>query len=110
MEHIQYNFTDPWKEVDGERSSLKAPHPFLTDPAVRQALNVLVDRAAVQEQIYGRTGITTANFLNAPAQYNSKSTKWEFSIDRANQILEAAGWKRGGDGVRTKDGKRLKLV
>ncbi len=65
IEHIQLNNTDPWKEVDGERSSLKTKHPFLTDPAVRQALNLLVDRAAVQEQIYGRTGIATANFLNA---------------------------------------------
>ena len=67
IEHIQLNYTDPWKEVDGERSSLKTKHPFLTDPAVRQALNLLVDRASVQEQIYGRTGIATANFLNAPA-------------------------------------------
>jgi len=49
IEHIQCNFTDPWKEVDGERASVKAPHPLLTDPAVRQALNVLVDRASIQE-------------------------------------------------------------
>ena len=27
IEHLQLNNTDPWKEVDGERSSLKAPHP-----------------------------------------------------------------------------------
>ena len=66
IEHIQLNNTDPWTEVDGERSSIKTKHPFLTDPAVRQALNLLVDRGAVQEQIYGRTGIATANFLNEP--------------------------------------------
>ena len=53
-EHIQCNLTDPWTEVDGERSSVKTTHPLLSDPAVRQALNLLVDRAAVQEQIYGR--------------------------------------------------------
>jgi peptide/nickel transport system substrate-binding protein len=110
MEHIQCNQTDPWKEVDGERSSLKARHPFLTDPAVRQALSLLVDRAAVQEQIYGRTAITTANFLNAPARFNSKNTKWEFNVDKANQVLDAAGWKRGPDGVRAKDGVKLKMV
>ena len=46
IEHIQLNNTDPWKEVDGERSSIKTKHPFLTDPAVRQALTLLVDRAA----------------------------------------------------------------
>jgi peptide/nickel transport system substrate-binding protein len=110
IEHIGCNFSDPWTEVDGERSNPKSRHPTLSDPAVRQALNLLVDRAAVQEQIYGRTGITTANFNNAPAAINSKNTKWEFNVDKANQLLEAAGWKRGGDGVRAKDGKKLKFV
>jgi peptide/nickel transport system substrate-binding protein len=110
IEHIQCNQTDPWKEVDGERSSVKAPHPFLTDPAVRQALSVLVDRGSVQEQIYGRGGQATANFLNAPSRYASKANRWEFNIDKANQILEAAGWKRGPDGIRAKDGKKLKML
>jgi peptide/nickel transport system substrate-binding protein len=110
IEHIGVNFTDPWKEVDGERSSIKTKHPFLSDPAVRQALNLLVDRASIQEQIYGRTGISTANFLNAPERFRSKSTKWEFSIDKANQVLDAAGWKRGGDGIREKGGIKLKMV
>jgi peptide/nickel transport system substrate-binding protein len=110
IEHIQLNNTDPWTEVEGERSSAKSKHPFLTDPAVRQALNLLVDRASVQEQIYGRTGLATANFLNAPEKVRSKNTRFEFSIDKANQILDQAGWKRGGDGMRAKDGKKLKLV
>ena len=110
IEHIQCNFTDPWKEVDGERSSIKTKHPFLSDPAVRQALSLLVDRASVQEQIYGRTGIATANYLNAPSRFQSKNTKWEFSVDKANQILDAAGWKKGSDGIREKGGVKLKMV
>jgi peptide/nickel transport system substrate-binding protein len=109
-EHIQCNFSDPWTEVEGERASAKTTHPLLSDRAVRQALNLLVDRAAVQEQIYGRQGQTSANFLNAPSRFFSKNTRWEFSIDKANQVLEAAGWKRGADGVRAKDGKRLKML
>jgi len=110
IEHIQCNFTDPWKEVDGERSSAKTKHPFLSDPAVRQALSLLVDRASVQEQIYGRTGITTANYLNAPSRFQSKNTKWEFNVDKANQVLDGAGWKRGSDGIREKGGVKLKMV
>jgi len=31
-------------------------------------------------------------------------------VDKANQLLDAAGWTRGPDGVRAKDGKKLKLV
>ncbi len=110
IEHIQLNNTDPWTEVDGERASVKTRHPVLADPAVRQALNLLVDRGSVQEQIYGRTGIATANFLNAPERFRSRNTRWEFSVDKANQLLDQAGWKRGPDGIRTRDGKRLKLL
>src|SRR5229473_2458130 len=68
-EFIQLNFTDPLKEVDGERSSVKAPHPFLSDPSVRTALGLVVDRATIQEQIYGRLGQLTANFLNLPRRF-----------------------------------------
>ena len=110
IEYIAINFTDPWQEVDGERSSLKTKHPLFTDPAVRQAMNMLVDRGAIQEFIYGRTGSSTANFLNSPERYRSKTTKWEFNVDKAAQLLEGAGWKKGADGIRAKDGKKMKLV
>jgi len=110
IEHIQVNSTDPWTEVDGERSSVKTQHPLFSDPAVRQALALLIDRAAVQAHIYGRIGIATGNFVNNPPRFVSKNTNWEFNVDKANQLLDEAGWKRGPDSIRTKDGKRLKLV
>jgi peptide/nickel transport system substrate-binding protein len=110
IEHIQLNNTDPRIEVDGERSSVKTRHPFLTDPAVRQALNLLVDRASVHKFIYGRTGYDTANFLNAPEKFVSKNTHYEFNIEKAIELLDAAGWKPGADGIREKDGVKLKVV
>jgi peptide/nickel transport system substrate-binding protein len=110
IEHIQLNSTDPWTEVDGERSSIKTKHPLFSDPAVRQAMKLLVDRASVEKHIYGRTGIATGNFVNNPQRFVSKNTQWEFNVEKANQLLEQAGWKRGSDGIRAKDGKRLKLV
>ena len=110
IEHIQLNSTDPWTEVDGERSSIKTKHPLFGDPAVRQAMKLLVDRASVEKHIYGRTGIATGNFVNNPARFASKNTQWELNIEKANQLLEQAGWKRGPDGIRAKDGEKLKLV
>ena len=110
IEHIQLNSTDPWTEVDGERSSMKSKHPTLTDKAVRRALGLLIDRKSVEDHIYGRTGIATGNFVNNPKRFVSTNTKWEFNIDKANQILEEAGWKKGPDGIRAKDGKKLKFV
>jgi peptide/nickel transport system substrate-binding protein len=110
VEHITLNNTDPWKEVDGERSSTKTTHPFLTDPAVRQALNLLVDRLSIEKFIYGRTGTATANYINNPPAFVSKNTSFEFSIDKAIALLDQAGWKPGADGIREKDGIRLHIV
>jgi len=110
IEHIQVNQTDPWTEVDGERSSLKTKHPTLQFKEVREALSLLVDRDSIEKHIYGRTGPATPNFLNNPERFRSKTTSKEFSIDKANAMLDAAGWVRGSDGIRAKDGKKLKFV
>jgi peptide/nickel transport system substrate-binding protein len=110
IEHIQLNTTDPWTEVDGERSSLKTKHPTLSDPAVRQALSMLVDKDSVEKHIYGRTGTAQANFVYNPKRFSSPNMKYGFNVDKANELLDKAGWKRGADGIREKDGKKLKFV
>jgi peptide/nickel transport system substrate-binding protein len=73
-------------------------------------LSLLVDRAGVQAHIYGRAGTATANFVNAPERFASQHTHWEFNIDKANRLLDQAGWQGGPDGLRRKDGKQLKFV
>src|SRR5258708_29587024 len=91
IEHIQLNTTDPWTELDGERSKLGTKHPTLSDPAVRQALSVLVDKDSVEKFIYGRTGPATANFVDNPEKFRSKNIKFEFNVDNANASLDNAG-------------------
>ncbi len=110
IEFIQLNPTDPYTEVDGERGSVKSKHFAFTEAAVREAMSLLADRKGIQDFIYGRTGVATSNFMNNPPRFRSPNTKWEFNIDKANQILDGAGWKRGADGVREKGGKKMKFV
>jgi peptide/nickel transport system substrate-binding protein len=110
VEHILINQTDPWTEVDGERSSLKKPHPFQTELIIRQAYAKAVDRRTVAEQFYGPAGQPTSNYITAPPRYVSPNTSWEFDLKKAAELLDQAGWKRGSDGMRVKDGQRMKLV
>ncbi len=110
IEFISLNVTDPWNEVEGERGHKSSKHPAFSDKAVREAMSMLVDRKGVQDFIYGRGGIATSNFLNNPPRYRSPNTKYEFNIDKANQVLEAAGWKKGADGIRAKGNVKLKFV
>jgi peptide/nickel transport system substrate-binding protein len=110
IEFIQLNITDPWNEVDGERGSVKSHHFAFSDPKVREAMSLLCDKKSMQEFIYGRTGTATANFMNNPSRFRSPNTKWEFNVDKANTLLDAAGWKKGADGIREKGGKKMKFV
>ncbi len=110
IEYIMLNSADPWNEVDGERSSPKSRHPVLSEAPVRQALALLLDRKSIQDFVFGRTGIATPNFINNPPALDSPNTKAEFGIEKANALLDTAGWKRGSDGLREKAGRRLKFL
>ena len=110
IEHIQLNNTDPWTEVDGERSSLKTKHPILSD------FDGPPGAGAAGRQGFGREAHLRprrrgdAELHQQPGTLPSKTTKYEFNVDKAIDILEKAGWKKGADGIREKDGKKLKLA
>lgn len=105
IEQIAFNFSDPNQEIDGERSSLRAPHPFLTDRAVRQAMTLAIDRESIASEIFlgGEIQPAARNILTGIASLESPNTSIEFNIEAANDLLDRAGWVREGD-ARSKDG------
>ena len=113
VERIEVNWTDPSPEKGAIRSTKEAgPHPFLSDPAVRKALSISIDRDLLVEAGYGASGQATCNILPAPEIYASTNVDWCLTqdIDEANRLLDEAGWERGSDGVRAKDGVRLSIL
>ena len=118
VERLVVNFTDPDPEPDSglEPSEWSAgapnPHPFLTDPDVRRALSLAIDRGRIAEQLYGTAGEPTCNLVTAPPQFVSPHNEGclEQDIARANALLDAAGWLRGSDGIRQMEGVRLHIL
>lgn len=112
VERLMVNLTDPSPELGDERSTRKHPHPFLSDINVRKALSMAIDRELLVEIGYGSAGRPTCNVLPAPAIYRSTANDACLvqDIDQANQMLDEAGWTRGGDGVREKDGVRISIL
>ena len=112
VERIEMNLTDPSPSLDADtRSTRKAPHPFLTDINVRKAMSMAIDRTLLVEIGYGKAGKVTCDLVPAPdlfAANNDYCVKQD--IDGANALLDSAGWKKGADGVRTKDGMRLSVL
>jgi peptide/nickel transport system substrate-binding protein len=109
-EHIQLNYTDPWTEVDGERSSIKTRHPFFSDPAVRKAFSYAVNRKLIVDELYGAGGQVGIYMVFNPKKYVPEGGRWEFNLEKAARMLDEAGWRRGPDGVRQKDGRRMKVL
>jgi len=112
VERIETNQTNPSPDLpEGERSTAKHPHPFLTDIRVRKALSMAIDRNLLVEVGYGPAGRPTCNLVPAPAVYASDNTEClKQDIEGAKALLEEAGWKVGADGIREKDGMKLKML
>ena len=112
VERIEMNLTDPSPSLpEGERSTAKHPHPFLSDIRVRKALSMAIDRDLLVEVGYGQAGRPTCNLVPAPQIYASDNVDcMTQDIEGAKALLEEAGWTVGGDGVRTKDGMRLSIL
>ena len=108
VESLMVNFTEPESSVD--------PHPFLSDPAVREALSLAIDRAAIAALYGTRAARPTCdilpNVVPAPAPYVSPSNDDCFIQDQemARGLLDDAGWQPGADGIREKDGVRLSVL
>lgn len=111
-ERILINHTNPNKETpEGERSSLKFPHPFFSDKKVRQAFSLAIDNNIIATQLYGYTGKATSNFVVAPLNLVSPNTRNEFNLDKAKKLLDETGWIDSNDnGIRDKNGIEMKVL
>lgn len=113
VERVEVNMTDPSADLpEGERSTVKHPHPIFSDANVRKALSMAIDRQTLVDVGYGGAGRPTCNLVPAPAAYASDNTGClTQDMEEAKKLLEEAGWvDSDGDGVREKDGKKLSIV
>ena len=110
VERVNLQFADPWTEVDGQRSEMNTPHPFLTDPAVREAIFYAVNRQQIVDAFYGEGNEVATNIVYGDEPVISKNTFYEYDPEKAKQILEDAGWVVNDSGVREKDGVQLDVV
>jgi peptide/nickel transport system substrate-binding protein len=109
VEQLLLNFADPNEEVNGARSEPTTQHPFFSDKVVRDALRLATDSETIATELYGESGLPTANTLVAPTTFNSPNTTVEFDPDGAASLLDEAGWTMDGD-VRARDGQKLSIV
>lgn len=97
---ISLPFTAP-QEINGR----KVGNAVTSDPAIRKAINMGLDRQTIVEvavQGHGTPAYGPADTL----PWAGKNEQVEFDLEGAKALLDEAGWVTGNDGIRSKDGVR----
>lgn len=111
--------------------AMNANNGATADKAVRQALMYATDRQGFCDSYFGwdkkasdevkkvKGGYVPAAYWNPASESLGAVVRNEetidglntyaFDMDKANQVLDEAGWVRGADGIREKDGQKLEI-
>lgn len=82
----------------------------LADNKVRQALSYATNRQEIIKKVLDGSGQPVYSlFLPGMIDYSQSSAHSQFNLNKANQILDSDGWKKGQDGFRGKDGVGLEI-
>jgi len=86
--------------------------PLFQDVRVRQAMIHAIDRETIRDTVMmGRAQLCTG--IIAPVlkwAYNPNVKTYPYNLKKARALLADAGWKKGPDGILTKDGKKFSFT
>jgi peptide/nickel transport system substrate-binding protein len=108
-----YGYLDWWPNSLWMNDKL-APY---SDPKVRKAISLAINRDQINEVLYGGAKIATIYpfplypnlqaFADSP-EVKAEEAKYEpgkYDLDESAKLMEGAGWTKNGDGLWEKDGK-----
>jgi peptide/nickel transport system substrate-binding protein len=88
-------------------------HKELLDPKVREALEYAIDRNEIVQTAWlgfaspGSTIVPAGNATGGVQWHDSSVQPLPYDPDKANQILDSLGYRRGSDGVRVANGEPM---
>ncbi|WP_390901943.1 TIGR04028 family ABC transporter substrate-binding protein [Serratia quinivorans] len=90
--------------------AFRPDNPLVSDLRVRQALLHATDSKQIVDTLFSVNYPQAKSVIaSSAAGFVDLSAKLKFDPELANRLLDEAGWKKGGDGLREKDGKKLLL-
>ena len=88
----------------------KVDKELMSDVRVRRAMNLAVDQKAIADAVtFGLAESATTMLSPNVMDFNPKLDRAIYgeNVKEAERLLDEAGWKKGADGFRYKDGKKL---
>ena len=103
-------FRTSWSSI--KHFPLNNSLPQLSDKRVRQAMMYALDRQQIIDDIWsGAASLAHSNLSpKYDFYYNTDLKQYEYDPEKAEALLDEAGWKVGADGIREKDGEKLSFT
>jgi peptide/nickel transport system substrate-binding protein len=84
--------------------------PLTSDPKVRRAINLGINRQAMIDTVLAGAGKPAATPISPYLdQWYDQSASFPHDPAEAGRLLDEAGWKAGADGKRSRDGQAARL-
>jgi len=103
---LHFNFSTP--NPNAFTMILNVAEAPFDDPAVRLAVIDAVDYGEIAEDVFGGVFEPATGFYRPMFPWALENQHTD--LGTAEALLDEAGWAAGSDGVRTKDGERLRLT
>jgi peptide/nickel transport system substrate-binding protein len=82
--------------------------PYWQEQPVREAILTAIDRQGIVDKVLqGKGKVLDANVAPTSWAFNPDVARHPFDLARAKGLLDAAGWRPGGDSTREKGGQKL---
>lgn len=107
------NFTIYAPSTRGVNNSIvfRPDNPLVSDINVRKALSLAVNRDEIISTIFSKNYPKATSVIASTAiGYVPQIDKLTYDLEKAASLLDEAGFKRGADGIREKDGQKLVLT
>ena len=102
--------------VQWEHLTYNLRNKALADPKVRQAVNLGVNRQEIVDKLLktfteDATVLNNRIYMNDQAEYEDNAGNFaNQDVEKANSLLDEAGWVKGSDGIRAKGGEKLSFI
>jgi peptide/nickel transport system substrate-binding protein len=81
----------------------------MADPAIRQAIATVLDREAIADGPYAGTALPAGTVVPDGIWFGGDGPTPTPNVAHARDLLDAAGWTAGADGIRTRDGLSARI-
>jgi peptide/nickel transport system substrate-binding protein len=97
-----------WQGLSYQQLTLDLQNDFFKDVNVRHALAYAINKDnLVKNLLMGHGAAAWSHATPQRWDYNPDVFKPAYNKAKAEELLDAAGWKKGADGIRAKDGKKF---